>query len=211
MDSIQLLFSTEPPTAVGQSKWWGAPDLPKGHPYPVVEMEQDGERWHEPLTFLCQVHLPDIAPLDTEGWLPHEGMLYFFAAIDYFLDDSDLLPASMGEWPSDCVRVIYSPSDTNLEPYVLTWEGTGESVFREPVSMTFAKAEEREAEFKLLGKPYYEEINEQYEDSILLLQVDENDDWGLRFYDCGMLCLLMHREDLFAQRWDKAFGYLHSF
>ena len=74
----------------GKSKWWGAPDLPAGSPYPVVPMGDTPEDC-EPLTFLCQIRCEDLAEVDAEGLLPHEGMLYFFAAIDYFLGLAGLI------------------------------------------------------------------------------------------------------------------------
>lgn len=47
--------------------------------------EEDGTEGEYPLTFICQIDCEDIAPFDKEGLLPHEGMLYFFAAIDEFI------------------------------------------------------------------------------------------------------------------------------
>ena len=64
-----------------RSKWWGAPDLPAGSPYPVLPLDEEDDC--EPLTFLCQIRCEDLAEVDNEGLLPHEGMLYFFAAVDY--------------------------------------------------------------------------------------------------------------------------------
>ena len=63
------------------SKWWGDPDMPENMQYPTVEATEDGETFNYPLTFICQINCEDIAAFDPEGKLPHEGMLYFFAAI----------------------------------------------------------------------------------------------------------------------------------
>ncbi|HIZ87212.1 MAG TPA: DUF1963 domain-containing protein [Candidatus Coprenecus pullistercoris] len=69
-----------------RSHWWGAPDLPEGMAYPCIEVEdKDGGTYFEPLTFVCQIRCSDIAKLDPKGLLPHRGLLYFFAPIDYFL------------------------------------------------------------------------------------------------------------------------------
>ena len=81
-----------------ESKWWGDPDLPADAEYPMMTVceNPDGctrivrandnvsgcETYEYPLTFICQVRCEDIAELDTENLLPHEGMLYFFAAMD---------------------------------------------------------------------------------------------------------------------------------
>ena len=164
----------------------------------------------EPLTFLCQIRCEDIAEVDAEGLLPHEGMLYFFAAIDYFLGlDSPIAP-HIGEWDNVHVRVMYSPSCENLEPYEMHYED-GEDVFFPAVGMEFSTCPERMDSFKLLGRPYFDEICEQYPKHICFLQVDENDDWGLRFFDCGMLCLLIAPDDLTHRRFERTFGYFHSF
>ena len=64
------------------SKWWGDPDMPEGMTYPTVQVTEDGETYDYPLTFICQINCEDIAPFDKEGKFPHEGMLYFFAALD---------------------------------------------------------------------------------------------------------------------------------
>lgn len=212
MDAIQLIFKDGvAENLFGRSKWWGAPDLPAGSPYPTVPCSDDGDDWDEPLTFLCQIRCGDLAELDPDGWLPHEGMLYFFAAVDYFLGEDCPIFTCIGEWDRPCVRVMYSSSCDGLEPYEMHWEESGESVFRDPLAMEFEKCPDRAPGFKLLGHPWLEEINEQYEDCVSLLQVDENDDWGLRFYDCGMLCLLLRPEELRARSWGSVFGYLHSF
>ena len=46
----------------GKSKWWGAPDMPEDMPYPyVMVLGDDNEQYPEPLTFICQIRLEDIA------------------------------------------------------------------------------------------------------------------------------------------------------
>lgn len=208
--SIRIVFENGTAAGIGSSKWWGAPDLPAGSPYPVVPCCEDGDEWDEPLTFLCQIRCEDIAALDNDGLLPHEGMLYFFAAVDYFLGMDSPIDTPMGEWDRRAVRVMYSPSCEGLEPYEMHYDD-GSDVFFPPIALSFEPAPERDDSFKLLGKPYLDEINEQYEDYVSLLQIDGNDDWSLRFHDCGMLCILMPGEDLAARRWHSAVGYLHSF
>ena len=55
---------------VGVSKVGGSPDLPPAFQWP----EWNGE----PLSFLAQIALPEVAAFDVEGLLPRTGMLYFF-------------------------------------------------------------------------------------------------------------------------------------
>jgi hypothetical protein len=56
--------------AVGASKVGGTADLPPGVAWP--------ERRGMPLSFIAQVRLEEVAPLDPEGDLPHHGLLSFF-------------------------------------------------------------------------------------------------------------------------------------
>lgn len=212
MNSIKLTFTKTCESLFGQSKWWGAPDLPAGSPYPVVPCSEEGDEWDEPLTFLCQIRCEDIAALDPEGLLPHSGMLYFFAAVDYFLGiDGCPLDTPMGEWPRENVRIMYSPTCDGLEPYEMHWDD-GTSVFQPAEKLGFEACGERGDSFKLLGRPYFDEICELYdEEYVSVLQIDEEDDWRLRFFDCGMLCLLLRKSQLLARDWESAVGYLHSF
>ena len=211
-NSIKLNFSKTDEPLEGRSKWWGAPDLPKGHGYPIVHCKDEDDEWDEPLTFLCQIRCEDIAALDEENLLPHEGMLYFFAAIDDYLGLDCPIETHIGEWDPEAVRVVYSPTCEGLEPYEMTWGESGESVFYPAEKLTFEPCGMLEDGFKLLGRPYLCEINEEYDtDYVSLLQIDGNDDWGLRFYDCGMLCLLIRKSQLRARFWETVVGYMHSF
>lgn len=76
--SIKLSFHKADSDLTGQSKWWGFPDMPDNLEYPEVTVNDDGDQYEDPLTFICQIRCEDIAPFDTENLLPHEGMLYFF-------------------------------------------------------------------------------------------------------------------------------------
>ncbi len=58
------------------------------------------------LTFICQIRLEDIAPIDAEGQLPHKGILWFFADIDYFLGNLDAPCAGIGGWERGRYRVL---------------------------------------------------------------------------------------------------------
>ena len=80
------------------SKWWGDPDMPENMQFPTIEVSEDGETFDYPLTFICQINCEDIAPFDTENRLPHEGMLYFFAAIDKWLGYESPTSNDKGEW-----------------------------------------------------------------------------------------------------------------
>jgi hypothetical protein len=145
--------------------------------------------------------------------LPHSGMLYFFAAIGeyvYKLDTAEIDHNGLGEWGSDAFRVLYSPSCEDLEPFEILYED-GEPAYLEAEAIEFSQVAATHDSFKLLGRPYYDEIAEEYPDHISLLQIDENDDWGLTLYDCGMVVFLVKPEDLKARDWNRVRCYFHSF
>ncbi len=191
---------------IGKSHWWGAPDMPEDMPFPYVTINDGEEEYDEPLTFICQIRLADIAVLDKKGLLPHKGMLYFFAPIDYFLGEDSPL-----DYHTPPV-ILYTEQETGLAPYDLHWEDTGESVFSPAEAITFSEMEGEEGDGHiLLGKPYQDEIADANPGCISLLQIDEDDRWGLRFFDCGMYYFLMPEKDLKARRWDKVTGELFTY
>ena len=150
-----------------------------------------------------------MAELDPEGLLPHEGILYFFAALDYFLGDLDAFTApGMGEWPAECFRVLYSPVCEGLNTHTLMYDEDTPAALA-PESISF-KTPDRESYTGLLGEPYLEETREAMPGLISLLQIDENDDWGLRFFDSGMLNFMIKPADLKARRFDKVRVWLYS-
>lgn len=196
----------------GKSKWWGEPDMPEELDWPTVMVrDEDGELYEDPLTFVCQIRCADIAPFDPAGLLPHEGMLYFFAALDYFLGDLDT-PAypGMGEWKKEYFRVLYSSSLDQLHTHHLNYpDGTQATMPAEVIS--FEKVSKDDGGQRLLGYPYLEEVRQEMTGWLSLLQVDESDRWGLTFHDSGMLNFLIRPEDLQQRRWDQTTCYLFSF
>ena len=205
--AIGLQFQSCSDSLEGQSKWWGSPDLPLDMDYPCAS---DGE----PLLFVCQIRLEDIAQYDTENLLPHTGMLYFFADMAEYVESLDGFSGDehngLGEWSEGCYRVLYSPTCENLEPFAVVYDDD-EPAFLEAEKILFSEVGDNHDSFKLLGRPYYDEIAEQYPDKYCLLQIDESDEWALRLYDCGMICFLISPEALAAQHWDKTKVYFHSF
>lgn len=200
--AIKLDFRKTEDSLLGRSKIWGCPDLPDTIDYPVMEIEEDGEKYLNPLSFICQIRCEDIAPFDKEGVLPHEGMFYFFAEIDYFRGDLEFDSPGIGEWEPDCWRVLYSPVCEDLNSHMLV-DDDGNPLGLPAEEIIFSECDDKYYGFKMLGRPYFDEIEEQYPGWTSLLQLDCEDDWGLRFYDCGMLCFLKKEDELKC--------YLHSF
>ncbi len=196
----------------GQSKWWGQPDMPEELDWPeVTVVDEDGEEYGDMLTFVCQLRCDELAPFDPEGMLPHEGMLYFFAALDYFLGDLET-PSypGMGAWQKRFFQVLYSPTCDNLHTHQLNYDdGTPATMPAEAI--TFEDCSKAEDGLRLLGRPYIEEVSQEMPNMISLLQVDESDRWRLTFHDSGTLNFMIRPEDLKERRWDKTACYLFSF
>ena len=201
--AIRLIFNEAEKELTGHSKMWGCPDLPDSLDYPEVSVNDDGELVDDPMTFICQIRLEDIAALDNEGILPHKGMLYFFASLDYFLGHTDTFAfPGMGQWDDRFFKVLYSESCENLHTHRIVFEDGSEYGLKAR-EISFEECPDKEDGFKLLGRPYFDEIEEQYPDWTLLLQLDCCDEWNLQFYDCGMLCFLKNGKEIKC--------YLHSF
>lgn len=169
------------PTAedlAGKSHWWGFPDLPEAFEWPC---DEDGDL----LTFICQISLEEISELDSDNRLPHKGMIWFFAELDYFLGDLDAPCGGTGEWESGTFKVIYSEDNSDLLTHEYYWED-GDPAVLPAEEMTFEAASDTDFGFKLLGMPAMTEGYENENEGLMsLLQMDEEERWGLRFFDCG--------------------------
>lgn len=202
--AIRIETKTMKAPLIGKSHWWGAPDLPTDMPYPTVRVKDADGEYEEPLTFICQIKCEDIAMLDSDQILPQTGMLYFFAPLDYFLGETDS-PLDYHEPPV----VLYSESIEDLHPYDIHWEGTSESIFRDAEEIVFSLDKNKTGDgIRMLGEPYQDEVREAHPEDVCLLQIDEDDRWGLRFYDCGMYYIFMQPDDLRNGHWGKAMGEL---
>jgi uncharacterized protein YwqG len=202
--AIKLVTQHTTRPLVGKSHWWGAPDLPADVPYPTVEVTDGKVTYDEPLTFLCQIRCDELAPFDTDHLLPTVGMLWFFAPLDYFLGETDS-PLDYHIPP----RVIYSRHTEGLKPYYLTWEDSGKSIFRPAEKIVFTVADQDSGDgLMMLSKPYQDEVSCLHEHDICLLQVDEDDRWHLRFYDCGMYYIFLPARDLMRRSFERTAGEL---
>ena len=208
--AIKIL--TEPTTEDlrGKSHWWGTPDLPKGVAWPCRAGSDDEDKGEALLTFICQIRLEDIAHLDTEGLLPHSGMLWFFADIDYFCGDEDAMVECIGDWDKESFKVIYSPNCNELCTHEAYWEDGSPAVLAAE-KMTFEPTDDYSFGHKLLGRPAMTEGYEDEADDISLLQVDEEERWNLRFYDCGLINFTMKPHALARHDFDDVKFTLHSY
>ena len=188
---------------MAQSHWWGFPDLPESVDWPANE---DGDL----LTFICQIRLEEIAHLDPEGLLPHEGMMWFFADMDYFLGDMDARCNGIGEWEQDSYMVIYQKEVDRLHTHEYYWED-GSLAVLEAEKIGFENTDEEDFGFKLLGMPAMTEGYEnENEGMVSLLQLDEEDRWVMRFFDCGPINFMMPLEAMLQRDYSQCSLFLHS-
>ncbi len=194
------------------SKWWGNPDLPPQVEYPTMDItDEDGRPGKYPLTFICQIDCADIAPFDPEGRLPHEGMLYFFAAIDEYLGYDTPEHFGIGQWDRKAVVVKYAKA-INMETFnsCILVDDEDRELAEPERAVEFSACDAAADGIKLLGVPFFEEVRELSEGCTNLLQLDCDDSLGLRFYDGGTLNILIRDSDLSFGNWKRAFGYMHS-
>lgn len=193
------------------SKWWGDPDMPENMEYPTISVEEDGESYDYPLTFVCQINCEDIAPLDPEGLLPHEGMLYFFAALDEWLGYDSVCHNGLGEWPKGQFVVKYAKS-INYETFrsCILVDDEDNPLTEPELEIVLSKCADTDPGHKLLGLPYFEDVRNEYPDMLNLLQLDDDEDLGMRFYDCGNVNLLIKPSDLHYGNWKKTKAFMHS-
>ena len=192
------------------SKWWGDPDLPTDMEYPTAPAQDEEGSFDYPLTFICQIDCEDIAPLDPEGKLPHQGMFYVFAGLDEYLDLDSPWHNGLGQWERKQVVVKYTKA-INFETFrsAILVDDQDQPLTQPALKMTFEACPDQEDCTKLLGVPFFPEVLQELPDHQNFLQID-SDTAGLRFYDGGMLNLLYKNADLEAGKWKLIKGYLSS-
>ena len=180
------------------SKWWGDPDMPENMQYPVMQVTEDGETYDYPLTFVCQINCEDIAKYDKDGKLPHEGMLYFFAAVDDYIGYDSPVENPMGEWPKGRFVVKYAKT-INFETFqTCMLVGDEDEQLTEPeLEITFSECENDEACIKMLaevaGQP----------DHISLLQLNSDAQGGIDMQN-RTVNLIIKESDLGFGNWKRA-------
>ena len=182
------------------SKWWGDPDMPENMQYPTMEVNEEGETFDYPLTFVCQINCEDIAPFDKEGRLPHEGMLYFFAAIDDYIGYESPVQNPTGEWPKGRLVVKYAKS-INFETFqTCMLVGDEDEQLTEPeLTITFSECEDSENGIKMLAGC----TDENYPDHVSLLQIASDAVGGIELKD-QTINVVMKESDLKFGNWKRA-------
>lgn len=180
------------------SKWWGDPDMPENMQYPVMQVTEDGETYDYPLTFVCQINCEDIAKYDKKGKLPHEGMLYFFAAVDDYIGYESPVENPMGEWPKGRFVVKYAKT-INFETFqTCMLVGDEDEQLTEPeLEITFSECENDEACIKMLAEVAGEP------DHISLLQLNSDAQGGIDMQN-RTVNLIIKESDLGFGNWKRA-------
>ena len=191
------------------SKWWGDPDMPANMEYPTVTASEDGETFDYPLTFICQINCEDIAAYDPENRLPHEGMLYFFAAVDKWLGYDSPTANDRGEWTRGHFLVKYA-KNINFETFqscMMVGE-EGESLTEPEHEICFEQCDDDAEGIKLLGVSSNPVIGEKYPQMLNLLQLNNNEALAMDFGEGSVLNLLFKESDLKFGNWKKGVAFL---
>ena len=194
--AIRLRFNKTERILFCGSKWWGDPDMPENMQYPTMTVEEEGEKYEYPLTFICQINCEDIAKFDPEGKLPHEGMLYFFGAIDELLGYESPTPTCIGEWPKGHFVVKYAKS-INFETFqsCMLTDDEGQALTDPELEICFEECGDDAPGIKMLGYK---------NDLVNLLQIDEDDTAGFRCENWKSLNVLYKESDLKFGNWKKS-------
>lgn len=192
------------------SKWWGDPDFPEHMEYPTVKVkDEEGETLDYPLTFICQINCEDIAQFDPEGKLPHEGMLYFFGAIDRYLGYETYTDNGPGEWPKGQFVVKYA-KNINFETFqsCILVDDDDQPLTEPEMEMEFFACDDDANISRILGSPSGDEVKRNYQDHISLLHLVNNEEIALNFGENGIFQTLMKNSDLRFQNWKRALTHL---
>lgn len=181
------------------SKWWGDPDMPENMQYPTMEVTEDGETYDYPLTFICQINCEDISPFDKENRLPHEGMLYFFAAVDDYIGYESPVHNPAGEWPKGRVMLKYAKT-INFETFqtCMLVGDEDEQLTETELEIVFSECEDEDEGIKMLSN----DIPDGYPDHINLLKLVSDSASGLDF-GSGRLDFVIKNSDLGFGNWKK--------
>ena len=180
--------------------------MPENMQYPTVSVTEEGETYDYPLTFVCQINCEDIASLDPEGLLPHEGMLYFFAAIDSLIGYDSPTQNGQGEWSKGHFVVKYAKT-INFETFqscMLVGE-EDESLTEKEMEIVFSECADDEKCIRLLGIPSSGDVASKYSGLMNLLQITRENNLDLE--SDGELNLLIKPSDLGFGNWKKTIAY----
>lgn len=176
------------------SKFWGDPDMPAEMQYPMLQVEEDGDKFEIPLTFICQIDCADLKKFDKTGLVPEEGMFYFFGAVDELLGYESPVRTVIGEWPKGRVAVKYTKS-INYETFQsqIMVDDEENPISEPPMAIEFTECEDDEPGVKMF-----------FGDKILQL----TSEFGFSFPQGMTLDFVMTESDMKFGNWKRAKGVL---
>ena len=207
--SIKLsLLKADEELALGSSYFWDAPQLPKHIDYPFYFNEAGEE---VPMTFVAQFNCKALSIYDKDGILPCNGMLYFFADVDYYLGYTDGCKNGIGMW-KDGVKVIYTTSEGEA---LLRCNPFADSETITPYKIIYSEMNDDCDGHKLLGNPFDKDVVRNCFDEgwqlLFQLDSDEAPDYNIRFYDMGLLYWMIKNEDLKTSNFSEVQAMLTSY
>jgi uncharacterized protein YwqG len=116
---VYIQRAQEEDIPIGASKMGGQPDLPDGVEWPS---------WHEPMAFIAQFNLAEVALFDSEGALPAQGLLSFF-----YETNGEPLYAERWGLPEDAPYLEAYGVDVSRSWRVLYHEGEPETFVRREI------------------------------------------------------------------------------
>jgi hypothetical protein len=188
----------------GASYFWDAPQLPSEDMYPWTT-DENGNKY--PMQFICQLNCKE---LPENGVLPRKGMLWFFGEVDYFLGYDVEAPCGMGLWPKESIKVLYADVDSSLLKRVNFFT---EDDMIPPHEISMRSGTGKYLCFTLLGEPYEEEVSQEFGDEwtqLLQLDSDANEHYDLRFFDEGLLYLMIEKKRLLNGDFSNVQAYMTS-
>ena len=189
---------------MGSSYFWDAPQLPSEDMYPWTT-DENGNKY--PMQFICQLNCKE---LPENGLLPRQGMLWFFGEVDYFLGYDVEAPCGMGLWPKESIKVLYADVDSSLLKRVNFFT---EDDMIPPHEISMRSGTGKYLCFTLLGEPYEEEVSQEFGDEwtqLLQLDSDANEHFDLRFFDEGLLYLMIEKKRLLNGDFSNVQAYMTS-
>ena len=161
------------------------------------------------MTFICQINCEDIAALDPENKLPHEGMLYFFAALDKWIGYDSPTKNGHGEWLKGHFVVKYAKA-INFETFqsCMLVDDEDQTLTERELEIVFSECADDEKCIKLLGTPSDSAVAQHYSDLLNLLEIVRTENLDIEFE--GELNFMIKPSDLHYGNWKKTKAYLHS-
>lgn len=200
---------------LGATKLGGRPDLRARSRWPA----RDGR----PLSFVAQIDLAELAPLDRSGLLPRAGLASFFYGAPTQPLDPDVCEVVFSEPGAPLNRREFPDGLADDERYAAVALQPEEELTLPPRPPSFLSAEDEDAyewrldelipgpRHRVLGHPdLVQNEPRSGEGAILLLQIDSDDGGRMTWGDVGRLYYLIRPHELRAKRFEATRCELQS-